>query len=76
MKKTEEQSSNEPAATGVQESRRKFLEQAGKLAVYTPPAMVLLMKPSIANTILSGGNGIDFCDDNGDVSNAGFICPD
>jgi hypothetical protein len=27
-------------------SRRKFLEDAGKLAIYTPPALVALMHPS------------------------------
>jgi hypothetical protein len=29
------------------ESRRKFLEKAGKLAVYTPPAVVALMQPGM-----------------------------
>ena len=43
MKKTKESGSSEPLATDVQGSRRKFLEQAGKLGVYTAPAMMLLM---------------------------------
>ena len=30
------------------ESRRKFLKQAGKFALYTPPAVMVLMKPSFA----------------------------
>jgi hypothetical protein len=46
------------------ESRRKFLEDAGKLAVYTPPAMVALMKPgsdAVAASIKvkpKGNNGL------------------
>ena len=38
-----------------EESRRRFLKAAGKLAVYTPPAMMLLMKPSYAHFNKSGG---------------------
>ncbi len=30
----------------VEESRRKFLEKAGKLAIYTPPVLTLMMNPS------------------------------
>ena len=42
------------AETGVtqsetESSRRKFLKQAGKFAVYTPPAIMLLSKPSFAS---------------------------
>jgi len=32
----------------VAESRRDFLKKAGKFAVYTPPAVMVLMKPSYA----------------------------
>jgi len=32
----------------VTESRREFLKKAGRFAVYTPPAVMLLMKPSHA----------------------------
>ena len=32
----------------TEESRRSFLKKAGKFAVYTPPAVMLLMKPSFA----------------------------
>ena len=32
--------------TSEKESRRKFLVKAGKLAIYTPPAIMLLMHPS------------------------------
>ena len=34
--------------TGADGSRRDFLKKAGKFAVYTPPAMMMLMKPSFA----------------------------
>lgn len=37
------------------ESRRAFLEKAGKLAVYTPPLMVALMQPSRHAVAASGG---------------------
>ncbi len=30
-------------------SRRDFLKKAGKFAVYTPPAIMMLMKPSFAS---------------------------
>ncbi len=33
----------------TEESRRAFLKKAGKFAVYTPPAVMLLMKPSFAH---------------------------
>ena len=33
---------------GVAKSRRDFLKKTGKFAMYTPPAMMLLMKPSYA----------------------------
>ena len=39
-----------------EESRRKFLKTAGKLAIYTPPAMMLLMKPN-AYAVSSCNNG-------------------
>ena len=45
MKKTESGASNEPEVKGTDESRRDFMRKAGKLAVYTPPAMMLLMQP-------------------------------
>lgn len=32
----------------VSATRRKFLKQAGKFAAYTPPAVMMLMKPSFA----------------------------
>ncbi len=30
----------------IEESRRDFLKKAGKMAIYTPPAIMLLMHPS------------------------------
>ena len=39
----------------IEESRRRFLKSAGKLAVYTPPAMLLMMQPSYAHFNRSGG---------------------
>lgn len=40
----------------VAESRRDFLKKAGKFAVYTPPAVMVLMKPSYA-TVNGSVNG-------------------
>jgi hypothetical protein len=37
------------------QARRKFLKSAGKLAVYTPPLMVALARPSFATVSASGG---------------------
>jgi hypothetical protein len=43
------------AADGVETSRRRFLKTAGKIAVYTPPAMLLMSKPSFATFNKTGG---------------------
>jgi len=40
----------------AQQSRREFLEKAGKLAAYTPPAITLLMYPG-TEAIASGVEG-------------------
>jgi len=37
----------------IHESRRRFLKSAGKLAIYTPPAMMVLAKPSQASLLIS-----------------------
>ena len=37
------------------ESRRDFLKTAGKFAVYAPPALLLMGKPSHATFTKSGG---------------------
>jgi ABC-type Fe3+/spermidine/putrescine transport system ATPase subunit len=44
---------NEAIAT----SRRRFVKAAGKIAVYTPPAMILLMHPSAKTFAQSSGVG-------------------
>jgi len=61
MEKRENSSFNE-----IEESRREFMKTAGRLAVYTAPAMVVLMKPSREAIAASGagcnngvGNGPD-----------------
>ena len=44
----------------IRAERREFLRKAGRFAVYTPPAMMLLMKPSrnaVAGSALGKGNG-------------------
>lgn len=38
------------------DSRRKFIKKAGKLAIYAPPAMMLLMQPA-AHAVSSCNNG-------------------
>lgn len=47
----------EQAVTGkkIEASRRKFLKTAGKIAVYTPPAMLVLSQPSFAEIQTTGG---------------------
>jgi hypothetical protein len=37
------------------ETRREFLIKAGKIAVYTPPALMLLMHPSKTKACTSAG---------------------
>lgn len=37
---------NDRLKNDMEDSRREFMKAAGKLAVYTPPIMMLLMKPS------------------------------
>jgi formiminotetrahydrofolate cyclodeaminase len=43
-----------------EESRREFLVKAGKMALYIPPAMMVLMHPSrkalACGSIIQGGN--------------------
>ena len=58
---TKQKESVEPNSTdevdpehSVAKSRRDFLKKAGKLAVYAPPAVVVLTKPSYATVSDSG----------------------
>jgi hypothetical protein len=46
-----------PTEINSGKSRRQFLKSAGKLAVYTPPAMMVLARPSLANMQHSFPNG-------------------
>jgi len=46
MKKITENDRVNPEETGS--SRRDFLKKAGKFAIYTPPAVMMLMKPGFA----------------------------
>ena len=55
MNNTDERGSRKRPTKDVDESRRKFLEKAGKLAIYTPPATMVLMRPSMATVVLSNG---------------------
>ena len=41
------------------ESRRKFLKTAGKFAVYTPPALMLMSKPGGEVFAQTGGGNVD-----------------
>ena len=36
------------------EGRRDFLKKAGRFAVYTPPALMVMMKPSHAQIMKTG----------------------
>ena len=47
---------HEDSTDSVEKSRREFLKKAGKLAIYTPPAMMVMMKPSYASFAKSGGS--------------------
>lgn len=51
MKKSDERRKDD----AQQEARRRFLKKAGKLAIYTPPAMLVLMQPDIGRASSPGG---------------------
>jgi len=44
-----------PEGAQAREARRDFLKKAGRFAIYTPPAMMVLMRPSSATIARSGG---------------------
>ena len=44
------------------ESRRKFLKTAGKFAVYTPPALMVMSKANSFEEICKSVNGQIICD--------------
>ena len=69
---TDRQDSHINPEEAVAQARRNFLKTAGKFAVYTPPAVMMLMKPGYArmNKSMTGrphhhhgnngiGNGLD-----------------
>jgi hypothetical protein len=50
--------------TNHDEARRTFVKTAGKLAIYAPPAMMLLAKPTAyaaSSCNNGGGNGAEGC---------------
>jgi hypothetical protein len=49
------ESTNETRLNDTEETRREFLKAAGKLAVYTPPSVMLLMRPSVNAIAQSAG---------------------
>jgi|RhiMetdeSRZDD1v2_1073273.scaffolds.fasta_scaffold236056_2 hypothetical protein len=50
-----EDGSQKPEITETQQARREFMKTAGKLAVYTPPVLMLLMHPSTKAVAASSG---------------------
>jgi len=46
---------SEVESSEVENSRRKFIKTAAKIAVYTPPAMMIASTPSFAKMSKSGG---------------------
>jgi hypothetical protein len=45
----------ETTITETQQARREFMKTAGRLAVYTPPVLMLLMQPSKNAVAASSG---------------------
>ena len=59
------------------DSRRKFLKKAGKFAVYTPPALLLMSKSSHVAFAQSWNGNIDnntTDNNNGDSQHSGYTC--
>jgi len=62
----------------MNETRRQFLKKAGKAAIYTPPAMVALVHPSLKAIARSGcnngvGNGADCLPPGLDMNGKDFL---
>jgi hypothetical protein len=51
-------SNDNASLSEAEKSRREFIKAAGKLAVYTPPALMLLMRPTPNAIANSTGSGI------------------
>ena len=56
---------DETGLSEAEKSRREFIKAAGKLAVYTPPALMLLMRPT-PNAIAASAGGYQHTDTDGD----------
>jgi hypothetical protein len=54
------ESINETGLNELEETRREFIKAAGKLAMYTPPAVMLLMRPSTKAIAQSAGRPENF----------------
>jgi len=54
MKQHENMKGADNSEQAGSEARRQFLKKAGKFAVYTPPAVMMLMKPSFAGNTQKG----------------------
>jgi len=50
-----ELSKDENRLNEAEQARREFMKAAGKLAIYTPPALMLLMRPSREAVAASAG---------------------
>jgi len=65
-------SSDENRLNEAEQARRDFMKTAGKLAIYTPPALMLLMRPSREAIAASAGipqtsqDGIEYQKDDHD----------
>ena len=55
---------DETGLSEAEKSRREFIKAAGKLAVYTPPALMLLMRPT-PDAIAASAGGPQRTDDDG-----------
>ncbi len=66
MKDNETRENIEQKEQGSGQSRREFLKKASAFAIYTPPAITMLMNPSRASMTKSpGGHHHRYNDDHG-----------
>jgi hypothetical protein len=54
-----------PSDSFDEQSRREFMKKAGKLAIYTPPALMILMRPT-PNAIAESAGYFQHTDENKD----------
>jgi len=50
------ESANDGVSTEDPSGRREFLKKAGKFAIYTPPVVMMLTKPSFAGDFCQKGS--------------------